>query len=477
MNKLNSLIYIVLIWLLAVLISVPAFVANDLRIVRFMPDNQEIYTTCEELWFNRSIYHTYSIFIVSIQYIVPLIIVSTTNLRICNYLIIHVPTIYSYSFKKKSSRRPSTLIAYLHPNSAAKNSEKQTRSASTNTIRMLDRKHQASSVSRANKLKSFDLNSIDRDEDQTQNLVVSSKKNRLLSVSGNELSTGMANASSNHLLLSELSGTSSSPMVKENSNLNNNNAEHQAHTVTFDQQQVDHASDHTGPGSKKAARLQNISAVSVDHHHNNQNTIIFAEEGHHEKQDRARFKRSKYLLLFVSLSFGICWLPTAMINMISLFLDAHSFNSLTTKPVENTMPMNNSSTNSSGGPDSVTGYPSQSLTHKLHSREFTFYGEHYILIVLISNLIATASSFVNPIIYGLFNTNFKDELGNIFDDLFNRSGPRFTITRASHSFTSSFRNGGHNNHHNNHPQQNPAANGSSVQTQVQVQYLNHAQVI
>ena len=100
-----SFICILLIWIGALVLSIPSFIVNDIRMFKLKSNEQILYTVCEEIWFSNTYKYLYSILTIVIQYLVPLIIVSLTNCRICNYLYAKVPAIYSYSFKRKSNNR------------------------------------------------------------------------------------------------------------------------------------------------------------------------------------------------------------------------------------------------------------------------------------------------------------------------------------------------------------------------------------
>ena len=84
-------------------------------------------------------------------------------------------------------------------------------------------------------------------------------------------------------------------------------------------------------------------------------------------RDRDRFVRSRQLLKVVCLSFAFCWLPLLVFNLTLDFSDPNEFQ-------DNSLPT----------------------------------------LFLISHLIATSSCIINPIIYGFFNSNFKEEIFNIF---------------------------------------------------------------
>jgi hypothetical protein len=83
-------------------------------------------------------------------------------------------------------------------------------------------------------------------------------------------------------------------------------------------------------------------------------------------RDHERFLRSRQLLKVVCLSFAFCWLPLLLFNLMLDFYESTQFK-------HNALPT----------------------------------------LFLISHLIATSSCIINPIIYGFFNTNFKEEMFKI----------------------------------------------------------------
>ncbi len=84
------------------LIAIPSFIVNDLKIA-YLNRNETLYTSCEELWFSESHKYAYSILTILFQYVLPLIIVTLTNLKICHYLYFKVPSLYSSAYKKRKS--------------------------------------------------------------------------------------------------------------------------------------------------------------------------------------------------------------------------------------------------------------------------------------------------------------------------------------------------------------------------------------
>ena len=91
--------------------SIPSFTANDLKTIKLRQTNETLYIVCEEIWLTESLKYTYSIVTFLFQYVLPLIIVTTTNCRICNELN-KLPSISKYRFKiqKNNLSDPSTHI-------------------------------------------------------------------------------------------------------------------------------------------------------------------------------------------------------------------------------------------------------------------------------------------------------------------------------------------------------------------------------
>lgn len=90
-----------------------------------------------------------------------------------------------------------------------------------------------------------------------------------------------------------------------------------------------------------------------------------AVDGNLIVRDHERFLRSRQLLKVVCLSFALCWLPLLLFNLVLDFYDS--------KLEQDLIPP----------------------------------------LFLTSHLIATLSCIINPIIYGLYNTTFKEEICNI----------------------------------------------------------------
>lgn len=442
LNKLNSIIYIVFIWLLAFIISLPVHTATDLTIIRLMPENRPLYSVCEERWASPNARIAYSLFVTGVQYFVPLIIVSTTNLRICRYLVFHVPSIYSYSFKRNKQRSSSTFFGGAF-NSNRKGSFFNLKKRSDHSV-LIDRNKLSANFSENH----FNLNNNNTNSNKN---IISNKENIINNKSNISMPTNMNNhqkISSNSIancltLRTETTRSDSRVLfdeqkeqrekllnVRDNTSdlissengecsdeLNNNSltttktktkvsAQTQTSISTFSNSNSMNCKKNgllPNPADRCLSTIESSMANSANPNSNyerpksrtpticleNNNIIILGDEGHHEKQDSARFKRSKYLLFFVSLSFGLCWLPTAIMNLSSIFFEQAKINSA-------------------------------SQYNTTLTEFFNFNGKYIIVFTLISNLIATSSSIINPILYGLFNTNFKEELVRIINNLFAR---------------------------------------------------------
>ena len=94
-------------------------------------------------------------------------------------------------------------------------------------------------------------------------------------------------------------------------------------------------------------------------------------------KNKKKFSKSRNILLLVSLSFIICWLPLLLFNT---FLD--------------------------------------------FSKEKNLKGSTIGALYIISHIIAMTSCCINPILYGLENTNFKQELQNMVTTYFSTNGTR-----------------------------------------------------
>lgn len=91
---------LVLVWFLAITISIPSFIVNDEKTFQLKESKDILYKICEETWEKQSSKYAYFLVVVSFQFILPVLIVGSTNYRICNYLHLNVPNIS----KKYSSR-------------------------------------------------------------------------------------------------------------------------------------------------------------------------------------------------------------------------------------------------------------------------------------------------------------------------------------------------------------------------------------
>jgi hypothetical protein len=92
-----------LIWLVAVAMSLPMFVVNDVVVFKLRSSGESLLRVCEEKWTRSSDIKVYSAFISSFQYVLPVVVIILTHLRICHFLI-NMPT-----FEGNELMAPSTL--------------------------------------------------------------------------------------------------------------------------------------------------------------------------------------------------------------------------------------------------------------------------------------------------------------------------------------------------------------------------------
>ena len=98
------MISIAIIWTLGFIIAVPSFIVNDLKTYKLGNNQETLFTTCEEIWINDTYKYMYSITTIVLHYLLPLIVVSLTNLKICYYLQHKVPYANVYSYQKSRSQ-------------------------------------------------------------------------------------------------------------------------------------------------------------------------------------------------------------------------------------------------------------------------------------------------------------------------------------------------------------------------------------
>ena len=88
----------------------PSFIVNDLKTYKLGNNHETLFTTCEEIWINDFYKYVYSITTIFLHYLLPLIVVSLTNFKICNYLQHKVPYANVYSYQKRRSQTMSFKI-------------------------------------------------------------------------------------------------------------------------------------------------------------------------------------------------------------------------------------------------------------------------------------------------------------------------------------------------------------------------------
>lgn len=117
----------------------------------------------------------------------------------------------------------------------------------------------------------------------------------------------------------------------------------------------------------KMFRRKDRRKLKIENEKNENNRSLIADRASIfiEKiwNNQERFSRSKHILFIVFVTFCLCWLPVAVCNLLLDFSDSSFIN-----------------------------------------------GRKLSLIIISSNLIALFSTCVNPIIYGLMNKNFKQEI-------------------------------------------------------------------
>ena len=103
-KKLLMSISIFLIWVVSFLLAVPSFLVNDEKVFQLKSTKEILYVVCEEIWFDLSFKYIYSIIVVVFQYVLPVIIIASTNYKICSFLHFHVASLYSHKFKRGFQR-------------------------------------------------------------------------------------------------------------------------------------------------------------------------------------------------------------------------------------------------------------------------------------------------------------------------------------------------------------------------------------
>jgi hypothetical protein len=143
---------LILIWTLAVVLCLPVYLVTDQINVRLKGMNENLIQLCEERWplnFDHNMKHMYLILIILIQFVVPVMIVVATNLKIC-YFLIHMPTFYSSEIYKKSKTN-------LNANQAINENQQleTTESSSRKNLLSNNSENLAAVVKRHNKTRKF----------------------------------------------------------------------------------------------------------------------------------------------------------------------------------------------------------------------------------------------------------------------------------------------------------------------------------
>jgi hypothetical protein len=113
-KKLLMSISIFLIWAVSFLTAVPSFIVNDEKVFQLKSTKEVLYVVCEEIWFDLSFKYIYSIVVVLFQYVLPVIIIASTNYKICSFLHFHVASLYSHKFKRGFQREDENKAQIVH---------------------------------------------------------------------------------------------------------------------------------------------------------------------------------------------------------------------------------------------------------------------------------------------------------------------------------------------------------------------------
>ena len=103
----NSCLF--LIWIMALVISLPLFISNDLKIIQLKSTKEELYSICGEIWFDMEIKYISTVVLALFQYVMPVIIIASSNYKICTFLRYHVKSTYSRRIKDTSKKTSSSL--------------------------------------------------------------------------------------------------------------------------------------------------------------------------------------------------------------------------------------------------------------------------------------------------------------------------------------------------------------------------------
>ncbi|RNA39387.1 prolactin-releasing peptide receptor-like [Brachionus plicatilis] len=92
-----------LIWTSSFLMSIPSFIVNDEKIVRIKQTKEILYKLCEETWFNYNSKYSFCTILIIVQYLLPVVVVGSTNYKICSFLHLNVPKMFRRRDRKKLS--------------------------------------------------------------------------------------------------------------------------------------------------------------------------------------------------------------------------------------------------------------------------------------------------------------------------------------------------------------------------------------
>lgn len=292
-NKLLLYGSILMIWLLAIVTSLPIYSITEVREFYFEETEEFMFRTCDEMWPNligmsagfNYIRNVYLAMIFLLQYVIPVILVTLTNLKICHFLT-NMPTFYP----------------------------------------QID----ASSTLRANSIRMPKIRRAEQTEEEKLRVLTNNKHQNNYDESTTQPDIDLH--SGGGLIDSRIDNLGTEAKLKRQS-----------------EQTLRETCFMSANGATTAAARSSLRA----------------------KPKKQRFSRSKKILLFVCLSFTICWLPLLILNFFNDFFN-HQYN--------------------------VSWRDLAPL----------FLGSH---------LIAILSTSINPILYGLLNKNFFSELTRIGNSL------------------------------------------------------------
>ncbi|CAF0819782.1 unnamed protein product [Brachionus calyciflorus] len=108
----NLYFCIFIIWTVSFLISIPSFIIIDEKIIRIKQTKEVLYKLCEETWHNHNSKYFFGTLLIFFQYILPVVIVGSTNYKICSFLHLNVPKM----FRKRDKKRGNTDSDYREQN-------------------------------------------------------------------------------------------------------------------------------------------------------------------------------------------------------------------------------------------------------------------------------------------------------------------------------------------------------------------------